>query len=90
MKLDKTKVLEIIENAGIQFPKEFVFTRTDWEDLHGTLEAFKKRVLGRRPSIEQATKADELPQCPFCDKIDTINDGFCQSCGKLVEPPEPA
>jgi len=87
-KLDKTNILIALEEGGYYFPKEFIFTRRDWEDLHETLSSFQKRVLERRLSSEQAVKADGLKQCPFCDKFDVVDDmGHCTSCGKLTRPP---
>ena len=48
MESDKTKTLLSLKEIGIDFPKGFIFTKTDWKDLYVTLREFKIRVLERR------------------------------------------
>ena len=38
---------EYLRQIGINFPKDFVFTKDDWKDFYRTLSEFKFRVLQR-------------------------------------------
>ena len=79
MKVDRTIAMSLIKEIGISLPQSFIFTKADWNDLYVTLREFKIRVLERRT-------VDADISCPFCDKFDTIREGFCNSCSKRVEP----
>lgn len=65
--------------ATLQTPKEF--------DPHSMADIAKAAKLGAGAAFQPVIEADGLTQCPFCDKFDTTNEGFCGSCGKMVEPP---
>jgi len=40
--------IEALKEIGIDFPKDFVFSKHDWIDLFRTLARFKFRVMQRR------------------------------------------
>ena len=41
------KNYELFKEIGIEFPKDFVFTKEDWKDFFATLSSFKHRTFKR-------------------------------------------
>lgn len=63
MRKGKTKITTA-EGDEIIFPKPFVFTKEDWEDLYKTLSSFKARVMLRHKAAAdlQAKESNEKGQ----------------------------
>lgn len=60
----KTKkgITSITTNEGdkIIFPKAFVFTKQDWEDLYNTLSSFKARVMLRHKAAKDLLEGEAI------------------------------